>query len=74
MGHVSQVSAVAAESQGNGLFSVLQLLLVVSTLAGVLLLPSLSALIPNFNGHILPSAPYKAGLRNSDSACTPSCA
>lgn len=62
MGHVLQVSAVAAESQSNGLPSVLQLLLVVLTLAGVLLLPSLSALIPNFNGHILPSAAYKASL------------
>jgi hypothetical protein len=62
MGHVLQVSAVAAESQSNGLPSVLQLLLVVLTLAGVLLLLSLSALIPNFNGHILPSAPYKASL------------
>lgn len=56
------MSAVAAESQSNGVLSVLQLLLVLLTLAGVLLLPSLSALIPNFNGHILPSAPYKASL------------
>jgi hypothetical protein len=58
------VSAVSAEAQGTSILQVLQLLLVVLALAGVLLLPALGALVPNFNGHILPSAPYKARLDN----------
>ncbi len=40
-------------------WSLIQLLLILATLAAVLLVPSLMALVPNFNGHILPSAPHK---------------
>lgn len=40
-------------------WSVIQLLLALATLAAVLLVPSLMALMPNFNGHVLPSAPHK---------------
>ena len=57
-------------SEDSSKWSLIQLLLVLATLAAVLLVPSLTALVPNFKGHILPSATHK--VRHCNSSHTPS--
>ena len=52
------VQARALSGDGSK-WSIIQGLLALATLAAVALVPSLMALVPNFNGHILPSAPHK---------------
>ena len=52
----------ATPAQDSSKWSVIQLLLILATLATVLLVPSLKALVPNFNGHILPSLAHKVRL------------
>ncbi len=61
-----QAKAPAGDSS---YWSLIQLLLVLATLAAVLLVPSLMALVPNFNGHILPTAPHKVRHSTSHDAC-----
>lgn len=54
----------ATAGEGSGYWPLVQLLLIVTTLAGVVLLPSLTAHLPHFNAHILPSMPHTVSSKN----------
>ena len=59
---------VITPSGDGSKWSLIQLLLVLATLAAVLFVPNLTALVPNFNGHILPSTSHKVRPCNSSHA------